>query len=162
MFYNMFSNMFSNIFYNLDIFNDTFHIFSHIISHDIWFYLFHIVLHDKNVYYIHKIHHITLYNKLTYIDTYKGHIIEHIVQPLGIFIPFFIYDVDIVNFFIAYIIITIRNYLRHDHNFTWIIGNHHLLHHKYPKYNFGEYWIDYIFNTKYYNDNEYIYGIIYT
>jgi sterol desaturase/sphingolipid hydroxylase (fatty acid hydroxylase superfamily) len=52
--------------------------------------------------------------------------------------------------------------LRHDNRFSWLIGNHHLLHHKYVKYNFGEYWIDCLCGTNYPNQNEYIYGKIYT
>ncbi len=51
--------------------------------------------------------------------------------------------------------------LRHDKRFVWLIGNHHLLHHKYPRYNFGEYWLDKLFKTNYPNINEYEYGMIY-
>lgn len=51
--------------------------------------------------------------------------------------------------------------MRHDHNFIWLIGNHHLLHHKNINYNFGEYWIDYLCNTKYPFEKDYKYGIIY-
>jgi lathosterol oxidase len=152
--------MFFNYCFNYSI--NTFQIISHILSYDIWYYLSHILLHNKNIYYIHKIHHITLYENLTYFDANKGHILEHIIPSLGIFIPFFIYEFYFINFLISYIIISIRTLIRHDHRFSWIIGNHHLLHHKYPKYNFGEFWIDYMFNTIYYNNDEYIYGIIYT
>jgi sterol desaturase/sphingolipid hydroxylase (fatty acid hydroxylase superfamily) len=52
--------------------------------------------------------------------------------------------------------------MRHDDRFSWLIGNHHILHHKYPKYNFGEYWIDKMFGTLYPNKSEYIYGELYT
>jgi sterol desaturase/sphingolipid hydroxylase (fatty acid hydroxylase superfamily) len=31
--------------------------------------------------------------------------------------------------------------------FSFIVGNHHLLHHKQPKCNFSEYYIDYLFGT---------------
>ena len=51
--------------------------------------------------------------------------------------------------------------LRHDKRFIWLIGNHHILHHKYPRYNFGEYWLDKLFRTNYPNKNEYEYGLIY-
>ena len=45
--------------------------------------------------------------------------------------------------------------------FIFLIGNHHLLHHKYPNYNYGEYWIDSLCRTKYINNNEYKKGYIY-
>jgi len=48
-----------------------------------------------------------------------------------------------------------------DHRFTWLIGNHHLLHHKYPPYNFGEYWIDKMFKTNYHDATEYEVGLLY-
>ena len=38
---------------------------------------------------------------------------------------------------------------------------HHLLHHKHPSYNYGEYWIDLLCGTTYPNDEEYEYGMIY-
>jgi len=51
--------------------------------------------------------------------------------------------------------------LRHDNRFIWLIGNHHILHHKHPKYNFGEYWLDKLFQTDYPNLDEYEFGMIY-
>ena len=37
--------------------------------------------------------------------------------------------------------------MRHDNRYVWIVGNHHILHHKYADCNYGEYWLDYIFAT---------------
>jgi sterol desaturase/sphingolipid hydroxylase (fatty acid hydroxylase superfamily) len=37
--------------------------------------------------------------------------------------------------------------MRHDDRCSFIIGNHHLIHHQYPNYNYGEYWIDYLCKT---------------
>jgi sterol desaturase/sphingolipid hydroxylase (fatty acid hydroxylase superfamily) len=140
--------------------------FIHILCYDIWFYISHIVLHYKYIYFIHKIHHAKQYSKLNYNDTFISHYIENIIQPLGIFIPFlfnqYIDYTSILSFLFAFFIIIIRGLMRHDHKCSWLIGNHHLLHHKYINYNFGEYWIDTICYTKYPNDNEYIYGKIYT
>jgi sterol desaturase/sphingolipid hydroxylase (fatty acid hydroxylase superfamily) len=42
------------------------------------------------------------------------------------------------------------------------MGNHHILHHKYIGYNYGEYWIDTVMGTVYPNKKEYQYGNIYT
>jgi sterol desaturase/sphingolipid hydroxylase (fatty acid hydroxylase superfamily) len=95
---------------------------------------------------IHNIHHKTPYNKLKWYNTTDGHILEHIVQPLGLFIPFLFY-VDIPSCCIVGVIIAVRGYMRHDERFSFIVGNHHLLHHKNPRYNFSEYYIDYLFGT---------------
>jgi sterol desaturase/sphingolipid hydroxylase (fatty acid hydroxylase superfamily) len=140
-----------------------FSIIFHVFCYDIWFYASHLVLHIPKIYgAIHNIHHATPYLELNYDSTNKGHIAEHIIQPLGIFIPCFYSGVKPAYFFASFAIIGTRAMMRHDHRYVWLIGNHHLLHHKYPKYNFGEYWIDWIFGTLYPNSDEYIYGMIYT
>ena len=51
--------------------------------------------------------------------------------------------------------------MRHDERCIWLIGNHHLLHHKYSQYNFGEYWLDALCGTKYPNHAEYKHGFLY-
>jgi len=137
-------------------------IFYHILFYDLWFYLSHVVLHHPRVYYIHATHHMKPYGQLIYLDTNEGHIIEHVVQPLGLFVPCYCYGLFTNAFLIAYLIIAMRAFMRHDHRFTWLIGNHHILHHKYRQYNYGEYWIDKLAGTCCPYKNEYIYGIIYT
>jgi sterol desaturase/sphingolipid hydroxylase (fatty acid hydroxylase superfamily) len=140
-----------------------FSIIFHVFCYDIWFYASHLVLHIPKIYgAIHNIHHSTPYLELNYDSTNKAHISEHIIQPLGIFIPCLYSGVKPAYFFASFVIIGTRGLMRHDHRCVWLIGNHHLLHHKYPKYNFGEYWIDWIFGTIYPNSDEYIYGKIYT
>ena len=65
---------------------------------------------------------------------------------------------------VALILINLRGMARHDDRSTWLIGNHHLLHHVHPNANYGEYWLDWLFGTiltesKY--KEEYVKGIIY-
>jgi sterol desaturase/sphingolipid hydroxylase (fatty acid hydroxylase superfamily) len=137
-------------------------IIAHIFCYDIWFYISHIILHKPKIYgLIHNIHHSTPFHKLDYTSTHIAHYAENIIQPLGIFIPCFINYKPII-LLTSFGIICIRGLLRHDDRFTWLIGNHHLLHHKYVKYNFGEYWIDYLCGTNFPNKNEYVYGRLYT
>jgi sterol desaturase/sphingolipid hydroxylase (fatty acid hydroxylase superfamily) len=136
-------------------------ILAHILCYDIWFYVSHIILHNRNIYFIHKIHHSRPYAELTYRDTNVAHNIENIVQPIGILVPCFFYFCY-SELSIAFCVITIRGLMRHDDRFSWITGNHHLLHHKYINYNFGEYWIDRLFGTTYPNKREYIFGVLYT
>ena len=135
---------------------------THILCYDIWFYITHVLLHHKHLYYIHKLHHSTSYKTLTYKDTHTAHVLENVVQPLGIFIPYISVHPNYTAFIIAVIFVYIRNTMRHDDRCSWLIGNHHLLHHKYPKYNLGEYWIDVLCGTVYPRKEEYIHGLIYT
>lgn len=55
-----------------------------------------------------------------------------------------------------------RGAARHDGRTSWLIGNHHLLHHKYGKNCYGEYWLDWLGGTLHPNKEEYIYGLLYT
>ena len=138
-------------------------LFFHIISYDIWFYISHLWLHHKNYYnLIHKQHHTKLYTLLHYLDTYDANIIENLIQPIGIVIPILFIETNFLYLCISFIFISIRGVMRHDNRCSRLFGNHHLLHHKYPNYNFGEYWIDTLCKTKYPNDKEYIYGKLYT
>jgi len=94
-------------------------------------------------------HHLTRYDALTYNDAFTGHIVEYPIQTVGIFVPNLVIEYDIRAIMCAYIFVTVRAYLNHDHRCSWLVGNHHLLHHKHPKYNFGEYWTDALFGTVY-------------
>lgn len=133
-----------------------------VVSYDIWFYVSHVFLHNTYFYKkIHKIHHNINYEKLKYSDAYVGHFIEGPLQGLGVFFPLFFIEFDAYTFLISLIIINTRGMLRHDNRFSWLIGNHHILHHKYPQYNFGEYWLDKLFMTNYPNTDECVYGLIY-
>ena len=140
-------------------------ILSHIICYDIWFYFSHILLHTKWLINIHKIHHHKPYQYLIYTDTNVGHFIEGPLQVLGIFFPllFFplFYNFNLFSFIYASIFLGIRALMRHDNRCSYLIGNHHILQHKYPNYNFGEYWIDTLCGTRYPDNAEYIYGLIY-
>ena len=133
-----------------------------IICYDIWFYLSHIVLHKKYMYkMIYRVHHSIDYNTMEYNDTYVGHIIEGPLQGMGVLFPFLVVEFNVYVLVYSLIAINIRGMLRHDTRFVWLIGNHHVLHHKYPQYNYGEYWLDKLFRTNYPNESEYIYGLVY-
>jgi lathosterol oxidase len=134
----------------------------HIICYDVWFYVSHIFFHTPTFYVFHKIHHKKKYSEIKYFDTNEGHYAEHIVQPLGILVPCFFPGFSPNQMIFSWTIIVVRGLMRHDDRFSWLIGNHHLLHHKHQKYNFGEYWIDKLFGTIYYDEREYKYGILYT
>jgi len=98
---------------------------------------------------------------MIYFDTYVGHFLETPFQGIGIIFPLLFIKLNLYIFLCSLLIINTRGMLRHDVNFVWLIGNHHILHHKYPQYNFGEYWLDKMCGTIYPNQNEYKKGIIY-
>ena len=130
-----------------------------IFCYDIWFYISHLILHHEYVYKYHKTHHKKI--NPAFIDTYTGHFLEGPFQSIGLMLCFIFIKFVIIERIIILILINLRGMLRHDERGIYLIGNHHLLHHKYPNYNFGEFWLDYLFGTKYPNNDEYERGIIY-
>lgn len=133
-----------------------------IFSHDIWFYVSHIILHNTKLYtVIHKEHHGINCNTMTFTDTYVGHFIESPFQGMGVFFPLAFTDCNTIAYLYTIIILNIRGMLRHDVNCIWLMGNHHILHHTYSQYNFGEYWLDKLFGTNYPHIEECKYGLIY-
>jgi len=132
----------------------------HIVGYDIWFYISHVLLHSRSFYFIHKIHHVVKYKDLRFWNTMDGHIIETPLQTIGIFVPLLFYKPSIELLY-AFFVVLMRGYMRHDNRCSWLIGNHHLLHHKHGNYNFGEYWLDRLFGTCYPNKKEYVYGLLY-
>jgi lathosterol oxidase len=127
------------------IYKEMFNILLSILSYDLWFYISHVLLHTPYLYKYHKLHHSK--TEPEFLDTYLGDSFESIFQGVGTFIPFIVYKYSIVDIIIILSFLNIRGMLRHDKRGMWIVGNHHLLHHKYPQYNYGEYWIDYLCGT---------------
>jgi lathosterol oxidase len=133
-----------------------------IISYDVWFYLSHIILHNIHFYKtIHREHHRNNHDDITYRDTYAGHFIEAPFQGMGVVFPFLFIEFNSKILLCSLFIINIKSMLNHDKRMVYLVGNHHLLHHKYPQYNYGEYWLDKLFGTNYPHANECKYGIIY-
>jgi sterol desaturase/sphingolipid hydroxylase (fatty acid hydroxylase superfamily) len=110
-------------------------------------------MHHKYFYFIHKHHHKKKSNLLTYDDAYRGNIIEFPLEIAGTFVPCIIIKPNQIILFTAILFIFIRNLMQHDKRFIWLVGDHHLIHHKYPYCNYGEYWIDYLGGTNYYTKN---------
>lgn len=131
-----------------------------ILCYDIWFYISHILLHNKKLYKYHREHH-TKINPI-FLDTYKGHFLEGPFQSLGVIIPLTLLNYTMFDFAIVMFLLNARGMMRHDDRFSFLIGNHHLLHHKYPNYNFGEYWLDSFCGTRIPTNSEYKYGLLYT
>ena len=117
----------------------------HILGYDIWFYISHILLHTPLLWPLHEIHHRIRYPRFT--DTYTGHWIEGPFQSIGFGLPLLFVDFNWTAFLCALAFVNIRGMARHDDRTVWLIGNHHLLHHQYFKYNYGEYWIDRLCGT---------------
>ena len=118
-----------------------------VISYDIWFYLSHIMLHHNILYKYHKDHHYKIVPN--YLDTYVAHILESPFQGVGMFFPFILLTYSYYDLLIILVFLNLRGMMRHDERFVFLIGNHHLLHHRYANCNFGEYWIDSLCGTAY-------------
>lgn len=125
-----------------------YNIIFYIVSYDIWFYISHLILHTDYFYKtIHKYHHASNYKTMNYKDTYIAHYLETPLQSLGLLVPILFIKFDIYVLIYALLFLNIRGALRHDVNYIWLIGNHHILHHQYSQCNFGEYWLDKLFGT---------------
>ena len=121
------------------------HVVTSIISYDIWFYISHVLLHQPLLYWIHKEHHSN--SEPTFLDTYAGHWIETPFQAIGMFVPFVIYTYSYMDITLILTFLNIRGMLRHDPRGSFIVGTHHLIHHKILDCNYGEYWLDILFGT---------------
>ena len=149
-----------------------------IISYDVWFYISHIILHHKLMYEHHKLHHSKIVPRApdTYLASYiympesneLKSSVETIFQGVGVFFPSLYlqvkqpYSVPLEYLILTLFLINVRGMMAHDHHFVWLIGNHHLLHHKYNNCNYGQFYIDYMLGTCHPKKEEYRYGIIYT
>ena len=111
-----------------------------ILGYDIWFYISHRLLHHRFLYPIHSIHHEKMEPK--FLDTYHGHWFEMVFQSIGFFTPLLFFDPCWLSFGLALLYVNAKGLLRHDTRGSWITGDHHLLHHQYPTYNYGEVWLD--------------------
>lgn len=131
-----------------------------ILCYDIWFYASHVLLHTWFYKKIHAIHHAKVVPY--FYDTYIGHILEGPLQSLGTFVPCLWLDYSLYELVVVILFLNLRGMMRHDPRCVWLIGNHHLLHHKYPQYNYGEYWLDWLMGTLYPCKAEHIHGLIYT
>lgn len=130
-----------------------------VLSYDIWFYISHLILHNKHVYKYHKKHHAHV--NPTWLDTNDGSIFENGLQSLGLIFPLFLFPTAADEFSTVVALVGIRALMRHDERCTFLVGNHHLLHHKHQQYNFGEFWLDAICGTMYPNYAEHRRGIIF-
>jgi sterol desaturase/sphingolipid hydroxylase (fatty acid hydroxylase superfamily) len=98
------------------------------------------------LYSIHSIHHEKV--NPTFLDTYHGHWFESVFQGIGFFTPLLFFDPCWLSFGLALLYVNVKGMLRHDKRGSWITGDHHLLHHQYPNYNYGEVWLDQLCGTR--------------
>ena len=109
-----------------------------IFLHDIWFYMSHVILHEPLCYELfHKKHHS---------DNYVSDWVQTLFQGCGFYLASIF--VTYHTMFISFLFITIRRMMQDDPQYTWLVGNHRLLHYQYPNTNFGESWIDTFCKTK--------------
>lgn len=122
-----------------------FFILASIFSYDIWFYLIHRMFHHKKLYIYHKKHHIKTHP--TWKDTFYADKLENTIMGLGSLLPALFLNKFYFEMMIASVICFFRGILHHDPLFIFLVGDHHLIHHKKFNCNYGEKWIDTIFGT---------------
>jgi lathosterol oxidase len=130
-----------------------------IISYDVWFYISHVILHSRFMYHFHKLHHTKPVP--TYEDTYLAHSVETVFQGVGFMFPAVVYSYGLQDIILVLLFLNIRGMMAHDPRFVFLVGNHHLLHHKYGNCNYGQYWIDCLGGTRHPRKEDYVYGLIY-
>jgi sterol desaturase/sphingolipid hydroxylase (fatty acid hydroxylase superfamily) len=119
----------------------------HVLGYDIWFYVSHRLLHTRTFWWIHARHHEKV-NKLQWLDAYHGHWLESTVQCAGFFLPALF---GYWNWWVAALTafaINARGLARHDERLVWLVGDYHLQHHRSPKGNYGEPWLDALCGTR--------------
>jgi len=121
----------------------------YLLSYDTWYYFLHRLLHMRYFYFIHKVHHKKIYPK--YYDYYTVDILELPLQSVGIIAPGYFYHFHPMQLLCAILFINIRGLIEHEEGMVFFTGNRHLIHHRIHNYNYGVYWLDYIFGTLYEN-----------
>jgi len=126
--------------------------FFYILSYDVWFYGTHRLMHqapkDSVRYSIHKIHHATAYSHLSFQDTHVAHSLENLITMVGYVWPLVMgMEWDLTSYLLAFVMVSFRGYMKHDPRCTWVVGHHHLDHHRFTNGNYGEFWIDYLLGT---------------
>jgi lathosterol oxidase len=134
-------------------------ILASVLGYDIWFYVSHVLLHQRWLYKYHALHHAAV--EPTFVDTYVGHVLEGPFQGLGLFVPMMVFSYSAWDLVVVLGLVNLRGLMRHYKRCVFLIGNHHLLHHKHPGYNFGEYWLDGLCGTRWPHDADYKWGLIY-
>jgi sterol desaturase/sphingolipid hydroxylase (fatty acid hydroxylase superfamily) len=130
-----------------------------VISYDIWFYISHVILHSRFMYHFHKLHHTKPIPDYT--DTYLADSVETVFQGVGFMFPVVFYTYGLQDIILVLLFLNIRGMMAHDPRFAFLVGNHHLLHHKYGNCNYGQYWIDSLGGTRHHRNEDYVYGWIY-
>ena len=87
------------------------------------------------MYQYHKLHHSK--SDPMYVDTYLASNAETVFQGVGVFFPAMVYKVTLYQLAAALLLLNLRGMMAHDKRFVFLIGNHHLLHHKYHNCNYG-------------------------
>ena len=116
-----------------------------VISYDVWFYISHVLLHTSMLYPFHAEHHSK--EEPMFLDAYRGHMFESGFQSLGMVVPCLLYTYTPTEIGVILVILNVRGMMRHDRRCAFLIGDHHLIHHKYPNCNYSEYWVDLLCGT---------------
>jgi len=112
-----------------------------VLSYDIWFYISHRMLHSSLLYPYHAVHHENV--DLTWVDTYHAHWMETPFQGIGTFFPLALgVPLNITEMGLTILYLNVRGVCQHEPRLSWLVGDHHVIHHQNQRWNFGQSWID--------------------
>lgn len=126
-----------------------------VVSYDVNFYYMHRLLHTRFFWPYHKKHHEDV--KTSASSTFKGHIIENILQGIGGLYPFLLLypQISYNGLLIGTVYTSVAAVVRHEPSLfnlpllRILISDHHALHHQYFNCNYSTFWIDYLHGTHY-------------
>jgi len=117
-----------------------------VVAYDMWFYVVHRALHHPWFYKkYHAQHH--RHVRPTWRDAFDSSFVENALSGLGIFVPLLLPKWSGVGLTTAWIYCFFRGLLRHDEQWAWLVGSHHLHHHLNPSVNFSSEYIDKLLGT---------------
>ena len=120
--------------------------FVYVTGYDLWFYTMHRAMHQvPGMYKYHRKHHSVR-------DVFWRHALlsdaaESVLTPLGLFIPMPLVGFSLPAFICASGFCSVRAFAHHDRRCVDLVGDYHLKHHRNPRFNFGQPWIDRLFGT---------------
>jgi sterol desaturase/sphingolipid hydroxylase (fatty acid hydroxylase superfamily) len=125
----------------------------HILFYDVYFYHLHRIIHIPHLFLlIHKKHHSVDNDHLTFHDAGIAHWSEQLLENVGVFLPVLVYPWNKETPWIlwcSFTFIYLRHLVEHEPQLSAWFGEHHILHHKHPRYNYGAFWIDWLYGTHY-------------
>ena len=115
-------------------------------GYDIWFYTMHRAMHaNPALYKLHKKHHSV--RDVSWRSATLADNVETIMTPFGLLLPIPLVGFSLPAILTAYGYCSLRAFAHHEPRCAWLVGDYHLQHHRNPRVNYGQPWLDKLFGT---------------